>query len=273
MTSTDFVGLVPAAGRGTRLSPLRYPKELLPIVYEPAEGGARLRPVAEYALESLARAGVGSAILVVAPWKLEVIGYLGDGRHLGVDVAYLFQEEARGLACALDLARGWTRGRHVVFAMPDTIFTPSDALTRLRGVYEETGADLALAVFPTRDAHRLGPVVTRGDRVRRVFDKPADPPVMNTWGAAIWTDAFADLLHEGLRETTGDSGDAGTTGTAGTAGTTAGEPVLGHYFDLAVRRGLRVHAVEFPDGSFQDVGTPLGVRRSVEGPSLLAVGP
>ncbi|GAA3070512.1 sugar phosphate nucleotidyltransferase [Streptosporangium carneum] len=255
MTSRDFVGLVPAAGRGTRMAPLRYPKELLPIVYEPADGGARLRPVAEYALESLARAGVGRAVLVVAPWKLEVVSYIGDGRHLGVDVAYLFQEEARGLAHALDLARGWTEKRDVVFVMPDTIFTPSDALGRLRGVYEETGADLALAVFPTRDAHRLGPVVLHGDRVHRVFDKPADPPVMNTWGAAIWGDGFASLLHEELRQDT------------------SGEPVLGHYFDLAVRRGLRVAAVEFADGSFQDVGTPLGVRRSLDGPSLLAVRP
>lgn len=286
MTSTNLVGLVPAAGRGTRMAPLRYPKELLPIVYEPAEGGARLRPVAEYALESLAGAGVTSAILVVAPWKLEVVSYIGDGRHLGVDVAYLFQEEARGLACALDLAHGWTRGRDVVFVMPDTIFTPSDALSRLRGVYERTGADLALAVFPTPDAHRLGPVVVRGDRVHRVFDKPAEPPVMNTWGAAIWGDAFARLLHEELRRDIGDIGRGAVNGAVngtldgmvngavnGAAGGPAGEPVLGHYFDLAVRNGLRVRAVEFPGGTFQDVGTPFGVRRSLEGPSLLAVNP
>lgn len=283
MTSTNLVGLVPAAGRGTRMAPLRYPKELLPIVYEPAEGGARLRPVAEYALESLAGAGVTSAILVVAPWKLEVVSYIGDGRHLGVDVAYLFQEEARGLACALDLAHGWTRGRDVVFVMPDTIFTPSDALSRLRDVYERTGADLALAVFPTPDAHRLGPVVVRGDRVHRVFDKPADPPVMNTWGAAIWGDAFARLLHEELLRDIGRGTVDGTAngtvndtanGTVdGTVNHAAGEPVLGHYFDLAVRHGLRVRAAEFPGGTFQDVGTPFGVRRSLEGPSLLAVNP
>ncbi|GGO27220.1 nucleotidyltransferase [Microbispora rosea subsp. aerata] len=256
MTSTDYIGLVPAAGRGTRLAPLRYPKELLPIVYEPADGGSRLRPVAEHALESVARAGAGRAIVVVAPWKLEVVSYLGDGSHLGLDLAYLFQEQARGLAHALDLAREWTRGGNVMFVMPDTIFTPSDALTRLRDTYEETGADLALAVFPTPDAHRLGPVVLYGDRrqwVRRVFDKPAEPPVMNTWGAAIWGDAFADLLHEGLRRDD------------------AAEPVIGHYFDLAVRNGLKVAAVPFDDGSFQDVGTPLGVRRSLEGPTLLAV--
>jgi glucose-1-phosphate thymidylyltransferase len=255
MTTGDFIGLVPAAGRGTRLAPLRYPKELLPIVYEPADGGARLRPVAEYALESLVDAGVSRTVVIVAPWKLEVVNYLGDGSHLGTDIAYLFQEEARGLAHALDLARGWTKGSNVVFVMPDTLFTPSGALRSLRKAYESADADLALAVFPTQDAHRLGPVVLSDQRVLRVFDKPADPPAMNTWGAAIWGDDFAALLHDGLPRDN------------------ATEPVLGHYFDLAVRRGLRVVAVEFPDGSFQDVGTPLGVRQSLDGPALLAVSP
>ena len=37
--SGEFVGVLPAAGRGSRLAPLRYPKELLPITYEPAPGG------------------------------------------------------------------------------------------------------------------------------------------------------------------------------------------------------------------------------------------
>ena len=160
--------------------------------------------------------------------------------------------------------------------MPDTIFTPSDALSRLVGVYERTGADLALAVFPTPDAHRLGPVVVRGDRVHRVFDKPADPPVMNTWGAAVWGDTFARLLHEELLRDIGrgpvnGTADGSADGTVngpvdGTTGGPVNEPVLGHYFDLAVRNGLRVRAAEFPGGTFQDVGTPFGVRRSLEGP-------
>lgn len=247
----EFVGVLPAAGRGSRLAPLRYPKELLPISYEPAgtDGtGVRARAVAEYALAAIASTDADRVILIVAPWKLDVLNYFGDGTHVGLQIGYLWQEEAQGLPHALDLARSWTRGDHVVFAMPDTITTPWDALARLRDRYMATRADLALAVFPAAEPERLGPVLLDGERVVQVLDKPARPPVANTWGAAIWSDAFADLLHDGLAKL--PPGGA--------------EPVIGHFFDLAVRRGLNVIAVPFPDGSFEDAGTRAGILRCLD---------
>ncbi|HEU5421323.1 MAG TPA: sugar phosphate nucleotidyltransferase [Streptosporangiaceae bacterium] len=253
----EFVGVLPAAGRGSRLAPLRYPKELLPISYELAPGGegagVRARAVAEYALAAIARAGAGRVLLVVAPWKLDVLTYFGDGRHVGLEIGYLYQEEARGLPYALDLARSWTRGSHVIFAMPDTITTPGDALARLRARYLETGADLALAIFPAAEPERLGPVLLDGERVIEVLDKPARPPAANTWGAAIWGDAFADLLHDGLARLPGDDGLAA-----------GGEPVIGHFFDLAVRQGLKVIGMAFADGSFEDAGTRVGILRCLD---------
>jgi glucose-1-phosphate thymidylyltransferase len=182
---------------------------------------------------------------VVAPWKLDVITYFGDGTQLGVSIGYLYQEEARGLPHAIDIAHPWTGGRHVALVLPDTILQPADALARLRTRYLDSGADLALAVFPTDQAWRLGPVVLRGGTIERVLDKPRGPAPANTWGAAIWGERFADLLHEGLAKT----------------GQEAGEPVLGHFFDLAARRGLKAVAVEFPAGSFEDAGTGEGIVR------------
>jgi glucose-1-phosphate thymidylyltransferase len=132
--------------------------------------------------------------------------------------------------------------------MPDTITTPGDALARLRDRYLETGADLALAVFPAAEPERLGPVLLDGDRVTEVLDKPARPPAANTWGAAIWSDAFADLLHDGLAGRPDDSA----------------EPVIGHFFDLAVRQGLKVIGVPFPGGSFEDAGTRVGILRCLD---------
>ena len=251
----EFVGVLPAAGRGSRLAPLRYPKELLPISYEPAGGdgtGVRARAVAEYALASIAAADAERVILVVAPWKMDVLNYFGDGSHVGMQIGYLWQEEARGLPYALDLARSWTRGDHVVFAMPDTITAPGDALAVLRSRYLDAAADLALAVFPAAEPERLGPVVLDGERVVMVLDKPPNPPVANTWGAAIWSDAFADLLHEELAALAsgGAPGDA--------------EPVIGHFFDLAVSRGLNVIGVSFPGGSFEDAGTRVGILRCLD---------
>lgn len=244
----DFVGLIPAAGRATRLAPFRYPKELLPIGYElTPQGGARPRAVAEYGVEAIKAAGIDRLFFVVAPWKLDVVTYFGDGAQFGVSVGYLYQEEARGLPHAIDIAYPWIDGRHVALVLPDTIITPADALARLRTRYLDTGADLALAVFPTEQAWRLGPVVMSGGKVERVLDKPKGPAPANTWGAAIWGERFAALLHQGLAQ-------------AGPPET--GEPVLGMFFDLAVRRGLKAVAVEFPGGSFEDAGTSEGIVRT-----------
>ena len=250
----DFVGLIPAAGRATRLAPFRYPKELLPIGYElTPQGGARPRAVAEYGVEAIKAAGIDHLFFVVAPWKLDVVTYFGDGGQFGVSVGYLYQEEARGLPHAVDIAYPWIGGRHVALVLPDTIVTPADALARLRARYLDTGADLALAVFPTEQAWRLGPVVMSGGKVERVLDKPTGPAPANTWGAAIWGERFAALLHEGLAQA--DPAQA-STAQAGT------EPVLGLFFDLAVRRGLTAVAVEFPGGSFEDAGTSEGIVRT-----------
>jgi glucose-1-phosphate thymidylyltransferase len=191
----------------------------------------------------MASADVERILLVVAPWKLDIVNYFGDGAHVGLQIGYLWQEEARGLPYAMDLARPWTRGHHVAFAMPDTITTPDDALARLRQRYLATGADLALAVFPAAEPERLGPVLLAGERVIQVLDKPQHPPVSNTWGVAIWSDAFADLMHDELAE----------------RAELPGEPVIGHFFDLAVRQGLKVIGVSFPDGSFEDAGTRVGI--------------
>jgi glucose-1-phosphate thymidylyltransferase len=259
--SGDFIGVLPAAGRGSRLAPLRYPKELLPITYEPAEGdgtGVRVRAVAEYALAALAAADIERVLLIVAPWKLDILNYFGGGGHVGMRIGYLWQEDARGLPHAMDLAWPWTRGQHVAFAMPDTITSPPDALARLRDRYLAASADLALAVFPAADPERLGPVLLDGERVLRVLDKPEHPPVANTWGAACWSDAFADLMHERLAELPPDDG----------------EPVIGDFFDLAVRQGLKVIGVPMPGGSFEDAGTRAGILRcldSVPSPATTAL--
>jgi glucose-1-phosphate thymidylyltransferase len=264
MASTDkpFIGLLPAAGRARRLAPLRYPKELLPISYEPDDtGGMRARAVAEYAIEAIRLAEVMRVLLVVAPWKMDIVSYVGDGRQFGVDVGYLYQQDARGLPPALDLASPWCHGCHTVFALPDTIFQPRDALRTLRALYLDERADLALAVFPTPEPHRLGPVVLTGRQVARVLDKPAVPPAANTWGAGIWNDAFTALLHDSTSTSTSAASTAGAAGAADGGR----EPVLGDVFERAIHEGMRVVGLEFRDGSFVDIGTPDGMLRCLTG--------
>lgn len=243
----DFVGLIPAAGMGRRLAPFRYPKELLPIAYEKvpgSDGDLRPRVISEYAIEALVRADVRRCLIIVAPWKIEVMNYFGDGSELGLDIGYLYQEAARGLPHAIDLAYSWTKECHTAFIMPDTYVLPHDCLAKLRMFYQNTRADLALGLFPTKEAERLGPVVLDGERVVAVFDKCAKPPAQNTWGIAVWGPKFSELIHASIPR----------------PDNTSPELVLGSYFQLAVQNGLAVRGMLFAEGSYADLGTPQGIH-------------
>ena len=106
----DYVGVIPAAGLASRLGPLGYPKELLPITYVPGEDGhLRPLPVIEASFRQLRTAGVERALVITSDRKPELMQYLGNGGGIGLDLAFLQQARAEGLAAAASLALSWTR--------------------------------------------------------------------------------------------------------------------------------------------------------------------
>ena len=241
----DYVGVIPAAGLASRLGPLGYPKELLPITYVAGEGGhLRPMPVIEASFRQLSEAGVGRALVITSDRKPELIQYLGNGGGIGLDLAFLQQVRADGLAAAVALALPWTRGANACLLLPDTIVRPQNALNEVRKMFELEKADLVLGVLPTDKPKELGPV--RFDpqmRVVEVQDKPLQTDLNNSWAMAVWGPRFADLL----------------------AGAVKQNPVLalGGVFQQAVDAGLNVRAVWFADGAFYDVGTPKGLAQAL----------
>jgi len=241
----DYVGVIPAAGLASRLGPLGYPKELLPITYVAGEGGhLRPMPVIEASFRQLSEAGVHRALVITSDRKPELIQYLGNGGGIGLDLAFLQQARADGLAAAVALALPWTRGANACLLLPDTIVRPQNALNEARAVFESAKADLVLGVLPTDKPKELGPV--RFDpqmRVVEVQDKPLQTDLSNSWAMAVWGPKFADLL----------------------AGAVKQNPALalGSVFQQAVDTGLNVRAVWFADGAFYDVGTPKGLAQAL----------
>ena len=239
---TDYVGIIPAAGLASRLGPLGYPKELLPITYVQGEGGLlRPLPVIEASLRQLRTAGIGRCMVITSERKPELAQYLGGGGAIGLDIAYVQQSKAEGLAAAVALTAPWTRGAASCLLLPDTIVRPLDALKTMRATFEARGADLVLGVFPTKKAKELGPVRFDADgRVTEVQDKPKESDLANSWGLAIWGARFSDMIA------------------AAPAGAN-----LGLLFHQAAQSGLNVVACWFEAGEFHDVGTPQGLAEAL----------
>lgn len=244
------VGLLPAAGRGVRFGSSGYAKELFPLLFAAGAGDRVLepRPLCELSLRAIRAAGAERCLVLVSSEKSEVVRVLGDGASLGLSLAYVVQPEPRGLPHAVACVEAWLEEADVVFALPDTIVLPGDALRQADQHRRTAGADLALGVFPVDEPERLGPVdLDPAGAVRAVLDKPAGRGPRNSWGVASWSARFTRYCAEWERRRAPG----------------AGEPALGHVFEAARADGLRVTAREFPAGHFLDIGTPHGLRAAL----------
>src|SRR5690606_29001759 len=129
-------GVVPAAGVGARMLPYRAAKELIQVGYRMVDGRPLPRAAVEHVLGAMRAGGVDRIMVVLSPEKWELFRYLGAGRQLGVELAYLCQEEPLGMPHALDLATPFVAGGTVCLGMPDTIVTPPDCYARLLAFHE-----------------------------------------------------------------------------------------------------------------------------------------
>ena len=133
-------GVILAGGSGTRLHPLTRitNKHLLPI-YD--------RPMVNYAIEALVKAGITELMLVTGGTHAgEFLRLLGNGHEYGIDrLSYAYQERAGGIAEALGLAERFVGGERVCVMLADNVVEGSlrPAVENFEG--QERGARILLA--------------------------------------------------------------------------------------------------------------------------------
>jgi glucose-1-phosphate thymidylyltransferase len=183
-------GIVPAAGSGTRIQPLAFSKELLPVGSRREGGIERPRAVSEYLVERMLRAGADRICFVISPTKSDILRYYGS--QIGsAHVAYVVQPEARGLCDAIFRALPLiAAGDTVAVGLPDTIWFPEDGLDALP-------ADcLSMLLFPVERPELFDAVVMAPDgQVEAVEVKQRAPRSRWIWGAFKMPGAvLADLF-------------------------------------------------------------------------------
>jgi glucose-1-phosphate thymidylyltransferase len=238
----EAVGLIPAAGKGVRLG-LPYPKELYPIIRE-----NRYTPVSQFVVTNLVTSGVTDLVFVINETKHQLLGYFGDGRRFGCNIAYVVQEGSAaegqstspGLAHALDSAYHLVRNKTVFFGMADTIMEPRDVFAR---AWAAAGADTdaMLVLFPTTRPEKFGMVRLDGARrVVEISDKPRQTDLSEMWGCIIWRPRFSEHLHQSVRQ--------------------RGVSDFARILNDAIAAGMRVEGFPVTDGSYADLGTYEEIR-------------
>ncbi|HVG46518.1 MAG TPA: nucleotidyltransferase family protein [Rubellimicrobium sp.] len=172
-------GVIPAAGNGTRIQPLAFSKELLPVGGR-LSGDGRTRPkaVSEYLVDRMALAGATKICFVISPTKADILKYYGGHCDI-VEIAYVVQPEAAGLCDAIFRAHPVIpRDEPVLVGLPDTIWFPDDAL---RALPNDT---LSFLLFPVEQPQHFDAVVTDTQgRVLAIDVKSEEVRTHWIWGA------------------------------------------------------------------------------------------
>jgi glucose-1-phosphate thymidylyltransferase len=182
-------GIVPAAGRGSRIQPLAFSKELLPVGSRSESGMDRPCAVSEYLIERLILGGADKICFVISPGKSDILEYYGD-RYGDAELAYVVQPQASGLCDAVFRARTVVGTRQdVLVGLPDTVWFPKNALSAL------PNAELSFLLFPVEHPEFFDAVVLDGERVREIQVKQADAQSKWIWGAFRMSAAGFHDLH------------------------------------------------------------------------------
>lgn len=218
------VGVIPAAGYGTRLQPRDCSKEVYRV------GG---RPVMDYEIERMKRGPCDELRVVTRPEKRDVIE---NARRHG---AVVLEAYPRSLGQSFYTGlRDLADEDILLMGFPDSIWEPVDGYRIMLDFRREGGWDVALGLLPAPDMRREEPVIfdQQSGRVSQLEFKPDQPSADRTWACAV---APVRTLR-GLE----------------------GEDEPGRYFNRLCPDG-RVGALPLPGESmFLDMGTAKGLQHT-----------
>jgi dTDP-glucose pyrophosphorylase len=172
-------GVIPAAGNGTRIQPLAFSKELLPVGGRRDEISERPKAVSEYLVDRMTRAGADKICFVISPGKSDIVEYYGTGKATSAELAFVVQPEAVGLCDAIFRAHVVIPDEEpVMVGLPDTIWFPEDALAAL------PDDKLSFLLFPVEEPQHFDAVVTdEAGRVLEIQVKSLNARSNWIWGA------------------------------------------------------------------------------------------
>jgi glucose-1-phosphate thymidylyltransferase len=233
-------GIIPAAGNGTRIQPLAFSKELLPVGSRVDETGAeRPKAVSEYLVERMIAGGATRICFVISPTKSDIMRYYGGGIG-GICTAFVVQPAAGGLCDAIFRAAPLIGADEpVLVGLPDTIWFPQAALADL------PDGQLSFLLFPVERPELFDAVVLADDDSVEAIDvKQPQPRSHWVWGAFKMPGQVFHDLHALWQEPG------------------RGDEYIGTLVNAWLARGNRAMGVR-AGTSYVDVGTLGGYRSAI----------
>ncbi len=160
--------IILCAGKGTRLRPLTYTtaKHLIPVAN---------KPVILYTIEKIKSVGITEIGLIVSPENInDFKAFFGTGEQYGVKFEYILQEEPKGLAHAVLMAKDFLGDSDFLMYLGDNLIL-DDISPFVKEFEEKKELSALIMLAPVSDPSRFGVAVMEGDRIIKVVEKPKEP--------------------------------------------------------------------------------------------------
>ncbi|MGR6546008.1 sugar phosphate nucleotidyltransferase [Paenibacillus tundrae] len=160
-------GIILAGGTGSRLYPLTKVtnKHLLPV---------GKYPMIFHAVHKLKEVKIHDILIVTGKEHMgDVVSLLGSGREMGVNFTYKVQDEAGGIAQALDLAEHFVGDDQMMVILGDNVF--SDDVTPYVENFRNQGTGAKILIQSVADPQRFGVPEIEGSRIKSIEEKPQQP--------------------------------------------------------------------------------------------------
>ncbi|MBC5772963.1 dTDP-glucose pyrophosphorylase [Pontibacter sp. KCTC 32443] len=252
----NIVGIIPAAGLGSRLGGMAFSKELFPIGFEVDESTGQEYPkaVSQYLLELMRKAGVAQTYVILRDGKWDIPSYFGDGSKYKMQLAYLMMNRPYGTPFSVDQAYNFVKGKTIVFGFPDILVEPKNVFVKLLEKQQQTQADVVLGLFKIANPHKWDMVETdETGNVKNILPKPESSDLKHAWCIAVWSPAFTEYMHQYLQQVEPEFilGELK-------------ELPMGSVIQVAIGNGMIVQSVCFHEGNCLDIGTPEDLKKAIK---------
>jgi len=179
--------IILCAGKGTRLRPLTHTsaKHLIPIANKPA---------LFYGIEAIRDCGIKDIGIIIGETGEDIKNGLKDGSKWGVNISYIEQKEALGLAHAVSVARDFLGEDKFLMYLGDNLL--KNGIESYANKFIQGNYNAFVLLTEVDDPRQFGVAELERGRVVRVVEKPKEP-VSNL--ALIGVYFFDKNIHQAIK--------------------------------------------------------------------------
>ena len=158
--------IILCAGKGTRLRPLTHTsaKHLIPIAN---------KPVLFYGIEAIKNCGIKDIGIIIGETGEDIKSELREGSKWGVNISYIEQKEALGLAHAVSIARNFLGEEKFLMYLGDNLL--KNGVESYGDKFIQGNYNAFVLLTEVDNPKQFGVAELEEGRVVRVVEKPKEP--------------------------------------------------------------------------------------------------